>query len=114
MIGHSMGSGLSMMYAGTFPENINKLILLEGLGSITQPYKNTPKALRKAIESDKKAYLKAILFENKPKVYANFMEAVDARVKTVHSYPGKQWLSKDAAIMLVERLTTIHFYYYYQ
>lgn len=107
MIGHSMGSGLSMMYAGTFPENIKNLVLLEGLGPITQPDRNAPKVLRKAIESDKKAYLKAISFENKSKVYTNFMEAVDARVKTVSSYPGKQWLSKEAAIMLVERLKKI-------
>ena len=103
LLGHSMGAGLSLMYAGTFPENIKKLILLEGLGPITQPDKNAPKSLRKAIETDKKTYLKTISLGNKTKLYSNFMEAVDARINTVNTYPGKQWLSKEAAIMLVER-----------
>ena len=32
IIGHSMGSGISLRYTGTYPENVNKFIGIEGLG----------------------------------------------------------------------------------
>jgi len=35
LMGHSMGAGVSTMLAGAFPERIQKLILIEGIGTNT-------------------------------------------------------------------------------
>ena len=40
VVGHSMGGTIATMFAGTFPERVSKLALLEGLG----PPDNTPDA----------------------------------------------------------------------
>jgi pimeloyl-ACP methyl ester carboxylesterase len=34
IIGHSLGGGVSLQYAGTFPEKVNRLITIEGLGGL--------------------------------------------------------------------------------
>ena len=33
LVGHSMGSAVSTLFAGSFPERINRLVLIEGLGA---------------------------------------------------------------------------------
>ncbi len=35
LLGHSMGSAISGIFAGTFPERVSKLMLIEGLGPMT-------------------------------------------------------------------------------
>lgn len=34
IIGHSLGGGVSLQYAGTFPEKVSKLVTIEGLGGL--------------------------------------------------------------------------------
>jgi pimeloyl-ACP methyl ester carboxylesterase len=34
VIGHSLGGGVALQYAGTFPEKVNRLITIEGLGGL--------------------------------------------------------------------------------
>src|SRR5262245_48896267 len=34
LIGHSMGGTISLLYAGTFPQRVSKLVLIEGVGPV--------------------------------------------------------------------------------
>ena len=36
IIGHSMGSGIGLRYTGIYPDNVNKIVGIEGLGSAPQ------------------------------------------------------------------------------
>jgi pimeloyl-ACP methyl ester carboxylesterase len=49
IIGHSMGGGLASLFAGTFPDRVDKLILIEALGPITREADEAPKYLSQAI-----------------------------------------------------------------
>jgi len=103
LIGHSMSAGISMLYAGMYPEKINKLCLIDGFGPITTTAAKTPNLLKKAIDQENAFYKGA----KDKKVYENVGKAIDARVRNVSSYPGKQSLSREAAVSLVCRGTML-------
>ncbi|MCA9779175.1 MAG: alpha/beta fold hydrolase, partial [Candidatus Eremiobacteraeota bacterium] len=42
LMGHSMGAGIASLAAGTFPERIEKLILIEGIGPFASPDEEAP------------------------------------------------------------------------
>lgn len=42
LIGHSMGGTISLLYAGTFPERVSKLILIEGVGPVGMNFADAP------------------------------------------------------------------------
>ena len=48
LLGHSLGALIASAYAGVFPEQIERLILLEGLGPLSQPDEEVPGQLRRA------------------------------------------------------------------
>ena len=48
LLGHSMGAGIASYLAGTIPERIKCLMLIEGLGSIIQAPEKMPENLREA------------------------------------------------------------------
>lgn len=73
LMGHSMGAGVSTLLAGSFPERIDKLILLEGLGTNTSESAEAPAILRSAVCDMKKAGAK-----RKP-IYETRDEAIAAR-----------------------------------
>ena len=50
LVGHSMGGTVATMYAGTFPERVVKLALLEGLGPPDNGFDTGPVRTRKWIE----------------------------------------------------------------
>ena len=50
LLGHSMGAGVASYLAGTIPEKICSLILIEGLGSLAQDAEKMPEILREAAE----------------------------------------------------------------
>jgi len=77
LMGHSMGAGVATFVAGAFPERIEKLILLEGLGSNTSSAAKAPKILRDAVNDMKRAGAK-----RKP-VYELREEAVAARMQAI-------------------------------
>lgn len=74
LLGHSMGAGIACLYAATFPERIERLLLIEGLGPPTTPGAEAPVLLRRAIEG-----MAALAGKRKP-VYATLDEAVAARM----------------------------------
>lgn len=49
LMGHSMGAGISTLYAGAFPERVKQLILIEGIGPLVSEPEKSPENLRKAI-----------------------------------------------------------------
>ncbi|QUM76576.1 alpha/beta hydrolase [Moritella sp. 24] len=51
IVGHSMGAMISSIFAATFPELVNRLVLIEGLGAISAEAEQTVSQLRKGIES---------------------------------------------------------------
>lgn len=50
LVGHSMGGTVATLYAGAFPERVEKLVLLEGTGPIDNPPGVAPIRMRKWIE----------------------------------------------------------------
>jgi pimeloyl-ACP methyl ester carboxylesterase len=42
LIGHSMGGTISFLYAGTFPERLSKLVLIEGVGPLGMNFSDAP------------------------------------------------------------------------
>ncbi|MBA3980584.1 MAG: alpha/beta hydrolase [Alcanivorax sp.] len=91
LMGHSMGAGVASLFAGTFPERIAGLVLLEGLGPPTTPGNEAPVTLRKAIKA-----MQGLGAKRKPR-YARVDEAVAARTL------GFGGLSEEAARLLCER-----------
>lgn len=62
LMGHSMGGRVSSVYAGTFPEKVTGLVLVEGSGPTTTEAGDYPKLMRAWIESTRTARQK----ERKP------------------------------------------------
>jgi pimeloyl-ACP methyl ester carboxylesterase len=50
LVGHSMGGTISTLYAGAFPERVEKLALLEGLGPPDNDFDSMPDRMRRWIE----------------------------------------------------------------
>ena len=49
LLGHSMGAGVACLAAGTFPERIAKMVLVEGIGPFSHPDEESPSQLKKAL-----------------------------------------------------------------
>ena len=49
LIGHSMGGTISLLYAGTFPERVKKLALIEGIGPVGMTFSDAPLRMEKWI-----------------------------------------------------------------
>jgi len=49
LIGHSMGGTISLLCAGTFPERVTRLVLIEGIGPLGMDFSDAPARMRKWI-----------------------------------------------------------------
>jgi pimeloyl-ACP methyl ester carboxylesterase len=49
LIGHSMGGTISLLYAGTFPDRVSKLVLIEGVGPEGMNFSDAPLRMGKWI-----------------------------------------------------------------
>jgi pimeloyl-ACP methyl ester carboxylesterase len=97
LLAHSWGAGVATYTAGTFPERISKLVLVEGIGSTTNDPNEAPSILRKAVEDRKTVDAK-----RKP-VYVTRDEAIRARAQ---AHAG---ISVDAATQICSRgLEPVH------
>jgi pimeloyl-ACP methyl ester carboxylesterase len=52
LLGHSLGAAIASVLAGTFPERIEKLALVEGLGPLADPAEAQPERLAKALRAE--------------------------------------------------------------
>lgn len=96
LIGHSMGGAVSLMYSAAF--SARTLIMLDSLG----PYVKEGGAAQHL-----RTHIKARLGGKDPQsVYDNLDQAVEIRMLTATTFPGKQYISKEAATQLVAGATT--------
>ncbi|MEZ6929606.1 alpha/beta fold hydrolase [Aeromonas sp. S16(2024)] len=82
LLGHSLGALIASAYAGVFPEQIVRLILLEGLGPLSQPDEEVPAQLRRAILNRSRTR------ERASGGFASLDEAVAARCKVADISPA--------------------------
>ena len=120
VVGHSMGAAISVLFAGCYPELIDKFVAIENFGQFTRPADTASKTLRRAIDAEFEKYkrVSAVLAKlddtvdkedynlskllNRP--YPSGGDAIAARIKTVTKYEGgKQTLSIEAATALISR-----------
>lgn len=92
LIGHSMGAGIAALYSGVFPDEVEKLILLEYRGPSVASYEDAPSVLA--------AYAKHIIsdqFKNNFKVFPDVKSVVN---KILQANPE---LTEESARILAER-----------
>lgn len=82
LLGHSLGALIASAYAGVFPEQIERLVLLEGLGPLTQPDEEVPAQIRRAILNRSRTR------ERSAAGFASIDEAVAARCKVADIMPA--------------------------
>jgi pimeloyl-ACP methyl ester carboxylesterase len=90
LLGHSLGAAAASMLAGACPERIERLLLIEGLGPLTQAAELALEQLQRAFADRNSADAKS------PRVFKDLDEAVAARMRAND-------LSRAAAKILVER-----------
>ncbi|MBM0569075.1 alpha/beta fold hydrolase [Aeromonas jandaei] len=90
LLGHSLGALIASAYAGVFPEQIERLVLLEGLGPLTQPDEAVPAQIKRAILNRSRTR------ERSAAGFASIDEAVAARCKVADITP-------EAARLICER-----------
>lgn len=89
-LGHSMGAVIGSIVAGTFPQRVKKLILIDGISPITIEPEEAPKLLQRSILYTTKIHKKEL------PMYDNIEKAIAVRQKA-------GMISKEAATCLVER-----------
>jgi pimeloyl-ACP methyl ester carboxylesterase len=99
LIGHSMGASVSSLYAAAFPEQVEKLILLEGAG----PLARNPRDVAKHVRAHVNRRQTANQAVKAPRIYPDLSTAVQTRCQTAKNFPGNQWLSTAAAEQMVLR-----------
>lgn len=104
IIGHSMGAGISLIFAGCFPTLVRKLIMIDGFGPITAESNRASALLSKAIEQENAFYKNNTKGK---KIYENINKAIENRIRSVSTYPGNQSISREAATTLVSRGTQL-------
>lgn len=92
LIGHSMGAGISTLVAGAFPDRVQRLVLLEGVGPLAADASRAPEQLASAVEDEVRAATAS------PRVFPNLDAAIAARMRDSD-------LDREAALALVERGT---------
>ncbi len=91
LLGHSMGGIIAAFVAGSFPDRVQRLGLIESLGPYVNPPGEAPAQLAKAIREME------ALADKKLPCYPTLQDAVDARLRGFGS------IGRDAARLLVER-----------
>ena len=101
IIGHSMGTAVGLMLAGSYPELTKSIVCIDGFGPVVKKEEDAAAILRKSLDGRHDPNPRGI----KPKEYESIHVAVEARMRAVKSYPGNQTISDFAARTIVERAT---------
>jgi pimeloyl-ACP methyl ester carboxylesterase len=91
LVGHSMGASIAMLFAATFPEKVNRLMLIEGLGPLAYEVDKLPELLSDAIVKRNR------MSDKNLRPYKTWEAAVNARMN------GRWPVSREAAEALLER-----------
>jgi pimeloyl-ACP methyl ester carboxylesterase len=105
LCGHSLGAGISSLYAAAFPERVSKLVLLDGAGFLAREAKDTALHVRRHVESRQKFQTRDATRTKSPRIYPSLERAIQTRRLSASRMPGKQSISHEAARALVERGT---------
>ncbi len=73
LLGHSMGAGVACLVAAAMPERVERLVLVDGLGTLTTPSEDTATQLRKGLSAQRRRK------SSSPR-YADIESAIAARV----------------------------------
>lgn len=104
LIGHSFGAAVSCLYAAAFPDQIDQVVLLDGVGPFSFPSEKIARHVRRHIERRMISIEKLNSPNNNgPRIYPSLEVAVRVRCQTARNSPGKQYLSETAARELVLR-----------
>lgn len=104
LVGHSMGAAISLAFAAVFPEQVERLVLLESLGPISKPDEEVTQHVRRHVEKRLKGNISLYGEAAKgPRTHASVEAAIETRMKTATLSPGKQYISQEAAAELVRR-----------
>lgn len=90
LLGHSLGAGISSVVAGSFPERVTHLMLLEGIGPMSREPDNVAQVMSRSIKQMK------MHAEKKLPVYPDVDAAVAARTKVGD-------MSQESVRILVQR-----------
>ena len=99
ILGHSMGAAVGCVYSAAFPEQVDKLILVEGGGPLARKTQDVAKHVRAHVQRR----LAGNANPRAPRVYDSLEKAVQTRCFTAKNFPGSQWLSTEAATQMVLR-----------
>ncbi|WP_415891873.1 alpha/beta fold hydrolase [Neptuniibacter sp. PT8_73] len=91
LIGHSMGASIAMLFAGAFPERVDRLMLIEGLAPLFYEEEQLPQLFADAVIKRSKMVSKTL------RPYSNYEDAIQARMN------GRWPVSREAAEALLER-----------
>jgi pimeloyl-ACP methyl ester carboxylesterase len=91
LLGHSLGAGIASILAGTRPELIERLLLVEGLGPLAETPEGTPARLAQALAREQER-------RNPPRTHASIDDAATKLAEVTGMRP-------DSARILVERGT---------
>ncbi len=90
LLGHSMGAGIACLAACAFPERVERLLLIEGLGAVTGKNDDVAQALRRSVLSMRPDP------ERKPPIYHDMEVLIRARATA-------GGISRESAAALVKR-----------
>ncbi|CAB9517455.1 Serine hydrolase-like protein [Seminavis robusta] len=111
VLGHSMGAGVAVLFAATYPELVHSLVLLEGAAPfIPRPSKDHLFLDELRNSCDQRIRQNPMLYpqNRNPTVFPTLEVAVQARMDFVSKYsPGKQYISREAATEIVTRGTAL-------
>ncbi len=82
LLGHSMGAGISGLFAGLFPDRVRRLVMLEGLGPYTTRPADAVDNLRRAVEARPRH------LERTPRRMENIQAAVARKVAALPYLEG--------------------------
>jgi pimeloyl-ACP methyl ester carboxylesterase len=99
LVGHSMGCAVSIVYTAAFPDQVERLILLDGYAPDPSEPSHIAKIVRQHIVQRRNGNTTTKV----PRFYPSVQEAVQTRQKTATNSPGNQWLSEKAAYEMVHR-----------
>lgn len=97
LMGHSMGGTISFLYAGTFPNRVTRLVLVEGIGPIGLSFSDAPLRMERWIAEVKSSV------QRRPRHYPSLEEAAkrlqrrNPRLKPERALHLARWGMKETA-----------------
>ncbi len=89
LLGHSMGAGIATLVAGTAPERLERMVLLEGLGPMTSPESESVALLRRSL---------SFQLQKEAPTYPSFEATVERLEKRGLTRAGAEALAKRAVV----------------